>query len=64
MGTGEAEYINDIRAELDELFGVFIVSDVANATIKSIDASQALVSKFFEKVKQDVSNFFIIDFSF
>ncbi|CAL8110870.1 unnamed protein product [Orchesella dallaii] len=42
--SGEAEYINDIRAELDELFGVFVVTTVANATIKFIDASQALMT--------------------
>lgn len=41
--TGEAQYINDIREELDELHGVFVVTSVGNASIKSIDASQAKV---------------------
>lgn len=41
--SGEAEYVNDIRAELNELFVVFVVSTVANARLKSVDASEALV---------------------
>lgn len=47
--SGEAEYINDIRAELDELFGVFVLTTVANGRIKNIDASQALVRKIILK---------------
>lgn len=39
---GEAEYINDIRAESGELFGVFVTTTVANGTIKHVDASKAL----------------------
>lgn len=48
LNQGEAQYINDIPAALDELFGVFVVSDVGSATIKSIDASKALVLIFVE----------------
>ncbi|OXA40303.1 putative aldehyde oxidase 1 [Folsomia candida] len=40
---GEAEYINDIDPEFGELFGAFVLTTVANATISSIDASEALV---------------------
>lgn len=43
QASGEAEYVNDIRAELGELFGVFVVTTVANATLKSVDATEALV---------------------
>ncbi|CAL8110877.1 unnamed protein product [Orchesella dallaii] len=43
QASGEAEYINDIRAELDELFGVFVLTTVANADIKYVDASKAMM---------------------
>ncbi|CAL8110876.1 unnamed protein product [Orchesella dallaii] len=40
--SGEAKYINDICSELAELHGAFVVTTVGNATIKSVDASEAL----------------------
>ncbi|CAG7825616.1 unnamed protein product [Allacma fusca] len=40
--TGEAEYINDIQPEFGELFGVFVLSTVAKASLKTVDASEAL----------------------
>ncbi|OXA54699.1 Xanthine dehydrogenase [Folsomia candida] len=44
QASGEAEYINDIRPEFGDLFGAFVVTTVANATISSIDASEALMT--------------------
>ncbi|XP_035716520.1 indole-3-acetaldehyde oxidase [Folsomia candida] len=43
QASGEAEYINDIDPEFGELFGAFVLTTVANATISSIDASEALI---------------------
>ncbi|CAL8110874.1 unnamed protein product [Orchesella dallaii] len=40
--SGEAQFINDIRPEFEELYGAFVLTSVGNATIKSIDATQAL----------------------
>jgi xanthine dehydrogenase molybdopterin-binding subunit B len=48
--TGEAQYINDMKELPGELHGVLVLSTEANATIKSIDASNALVSLSFPKV--------------
>lgn len=42
---GEAEYTNQTPAQPEELFGVFVTSNQANAHIVSIDASAALVSQ-------------------
>ncbi|ODN02750.1 putative aldehyde oxidase 1 [Orchesella cincta] len=41
--SGEAEFINDIQAKFNELFGVFVISTVAKATISRIDTSQAMI---------------------
>ncbi|ODN04993.1 Xanthine dehydrogenase [Orchesella cincta] len=41
--SGEAEFINDIQAKFNELFGVFVISNVAKATISRIDTSQAMI---------------------
>lgn len=41
---GEAEFINDMQIKLNELFGAFVLTTVANGTIASVDASKALVS--------------------
>ncbi|CAG7720322.1 unnamed protein product [Allacma fusca] len=40
--SGEAEYVNDIPKQTDELAGVFVLATVANAEILNIDASDAL----------------------
>ena len=42
--TGEAEYVNDIPKHAGELAGIFVTATVANATLKNVDASEALVS--------------------
>jgi xanthine dehydrogenase molybdopterin-binding subunit B len=41
---GEAQYINDMCPEKGELFAAFVLSTVANATLKNIDPSEAMVS--------------------
>lgn len=46
MFIGEAEFINDIQIRLNELFGAFVLTTVASATIENVDASEALVSYF------------------
>lgn len=45
--VGEAQFINDMRPEFNELHGVFVLATVAKSSIKSIDASRALVSVTF-----------------
>jgi len=40
---GEAEYVNDINPEFGELFGAFVVTSLGPATLKNVDASEALV---------------------
>lgn len=49
--SGEAQFINDIPKQQDELWAAFATADKANFIIGSIDASQALVSDTFEKLK-------------
>jgi len=41
--SGEAEYVNDIPKMPGELFGAFVLTTVGNASLKSVDASEALV---------------------
>lgn len=41
--SGEAEYIADLPHDPNELVGVFLLSKEANATLESIDATEALV---------------------
>ncbi|CAL8110869.1 unnamed protein product [Orchesella dallaii] len=41
--SGEAEFINDIQSKFNELFGVFVLSNVAKATISKIDTSHAMI---------------------
>jgi hypothetical protein len=43
QASGEAEYVPDIPQRPDELFGVFVQSTIGCGTIKSIDATEALV---------------------
>lgn len=40
---GEAEYVNDINPSHGELFGAFVLSKAAQATLAEIDASEAEV---------------------
>ncbi|CAG7835136.1 unnamed protein product [Allacma fusca] len=40
--SGEAEYVNDIPKQQDELSGAFVTATLANTEIKTIDASEAL----------------------
>ena len=40
---GEAKYIDDIPVRVDELYGAFVLSTVANCVLDKIDASTALV---------------------
>lgn len=42
--AGEAAYLDDIAALPNETFGAFVLSEYANAKIKSINATEALVS--------------------
>ncbi|XP_021947093.1 xanthine dehydrogenase/oxidase [Folsomia candida] len=44
QASGEAEYVNDIHPEFGELYGAFVLTTVANATISNIDASEALMT--------------------
>ncbi len=44
MFLGEAEYVNDIPKMNGELAGAFVLTTVGNARLKSVDASEALVS--------------------
>jgi xanthine dehydrogenase molybdopterin-binding subunit B len=44
MDLGEAEFINDMEALPGELFAVLVISSKANASIKSVDDSEAMVS--------------------
>lgn len=50
QASGEAEFINDMRARHNEVFGVFVVSTVGNARIVSVDASKALVIRKTGKI--------------
>ena len=45
QAAGEAEYVNDIPLKSGELHAAFVLSNRANCTIASVDASQALVGK-------------------
>ena len=47
--TGEAEYTNDIHPQIGEVFGAFVYTTVANATLKSIDTSEAMVRKKYSR---------------
>jgi xanthine dehydrogenase/oxidase len=42
--TGEAQYINDLPPQHNELFAAFVLGDKVNGIIGEIDASEALVS--------------------
>lgn len=42
QASGEAVFVNDIPTFQHELFAAFILSDVASATLESIDATEAL----------------------
>ncbi|XP_012937727.1 indole-3-acetaldehyde oxidase [Aplysia californica] len=42
QASGEAQYVNDIPTFQHELFGAFVLSDQAAATLESMDASEAL----------------------
>lgn len=44
LKTGEAEYVNTMAPVSEELFGMFVTSTQANASIVSVDPSDALVS--------------------
>jgi xanthine dehydrogenase/oxidase len=48
--TGEAQYTNDIPHFDKELFAAFVHTTVANATLKSVDASEALVIIIIKKI--------------
>ncbi|OXA39833.1 Benzaldehyde dehydrogenase (NAD(+)) [Folsomia candida] len=50
--SGEAEYIADLPTLPNELFGAFLLSKAANATLRSIDATQALVKLVFFVMKK------------
>ncbi|XP_043217578.1 indole-3-acetaldehyde oxidase-like isoform X1 [Amphibalanus amphitrite] len=58
--AGEAEYINDQEALSDELHGAFVISTVAKAKLKGVDASAALaldgVRGFFSAKDVDGTN--------
>ena len=41
--TGEAEYVNDIPLHKGELFGAFVISNVASCDVDVVDPSPALV---------------------
>lgn len=43
--SGEGQYVNDIMPMKDEVFCAFVLTDVANGRIESIDASKALEMK-------------------
>lgn len=45
---GEAEYVADIHVRPDELYASFVTSDRGPGKIISIDASEALVSLYFD----------------
>ncbi|GFO17413.1 xanthine dehydrogenase/oxidase [Plakobranchus ocellatus] len=51
QAAGEAVFVNDMPKFQNELYAVFVLADVASATIESIDASEALklpgVTHFF-----------------
>jgi len=58
--AGEAQYINDQEPQAGELFGAFVISTVAKADIKAVDASDAMamagVRGFFTAKDVDGSN--------
>ena len=43
QASGEAQYVNDIPTFQQELFGAFVITDQAAATLESMDATEALV---------------------
>ncbi|XP_076232212.1 xanthine dehydrogenase/oxidase [Calliopsis andreniformis] len=45
QASGEAQYVNDIPPFEDEVYCAFVLSTVSNATLKSIDPSEALKQK-------------------
>lgn len=46
--AGEAEYVNDIQPQAGELFGAMVLTTVGNATLRKIDATEALVIKIIK----------------
>jgi len=42
QASGEAQYVNDIPTFQQELFGAFVITDQAAATLESMDATEAL----------------------
>lgn len=42
--AGEAQYVNDLPTQLDEVFCAFVTSDICTGEIESIDPTPALVS--------------------
>lgn len=40
--AGEAEYINDIHPQPNELVGILVLSTVGNADLKGVNATEAL----------------------
>ena len=45
--TGEAQYVNDIPVQKDELFAAFVLTTVANCDLGVVDVSAAMVSRIF-----------------
>ena len=45
QAAGTAEYVGDIPAQQDELFGALVYTNVAACEIAQVDTSEALVSK-------------------
>ena len=50
FNLGEAKYIDDIPVRVDELYGAFVMSTVANCLLDEVDASIALVIKILIQV--------------
>ena len=47
QAAGTAEYVGDIPAQQDELFGAIVYTNVAACEIAQVDTSEALVIKKF-----------------
>ena len=44
--SGEAQFVNDIPNFQHELFGAFVITEQASATLESVDPTDALVCVF------------------
>lgn len=57
---GEAEFIDDLPVRSGELHGAFVLSSIANCSIKNLDPSPALVSLYFLHFHFSVTQFYIL----